>query len=863
MGTLSLAVLAHVDAGKTTTAEALLYRSGAIRSLGRVDHGDAFFDTNFIERDRGITVFSKTALLQLPGTDLKIQLLDTPGHADLAAETERVLFAADCVLFIISGPDGVQAHTATLWDLLETYRLPVIVWINKMDICSRGRGEILAELNEQLGKGFEDFSGALQELESGCCTGAFAEEMAMLSDAAAEEYLSSEKVSAKTVRSMIKRRRVFPCLFGSALKLEGTDRLLGALGTLLEDPKRPKEFGARVFKISRDEQDLRLTWIKVTGGSLKLRDVINGEKVTGIRKYNGRKFEPADEIRAGEIAAAAGPEKTFAGQGLGTEKDLKSSVLRSLVEYSITFTDGTDPKAAFLKLRRLSEEDPQLRLSWDERAGQIKAELMGRVQVEILETLIEDRFGYKVKIKRGAVSYRETIASPAYGVGHFEPLRHYAEVHLLLEPLPPGTGIIVESALSTDELDAVWQSQIMSCLMGKEHLGVLTGSPLTDVKMTLVAGRAHLKHTEGGDFREAAFRAVRNALMGAENVLLEPFYSFRAGNIPPEQIGRAISDLRGLKAQINSPVQHGNVMSLDGIGPVGPLEDYLPEFLSYTRGAGRLSLSAAGYYPCTDPQKVIEETGYDPDRDVDNPAGSVFCSHGSGVNVPWDKVREYMHLDSGIRISPEGVKEEALPSLRSVPDYDEKELESIMLREFGPIKRPRYTSPVYNRAEDPKAGKAIKKTYLIVDGYNMIFAWKDLKETAKTDIAAARDRLSDLLGSYSALRGTEVLLVFDAYKVPGGLGSTGKTDGFRVVYTKEGESADAFIERMVREIGKNFNVKIVSSDGMIQLSALKSGTLRMSARELEAEVDRMSAEIAEFLDEQRRSNTFSNTPRQV
>ena len=436
-------------------------------------------------------------------------------------------------------------------------------------------------------------------------------------------------------------------------------------------------------------------------------------------------------------------------------------------------------------------------------------------------------------------------------------------MHLLLEPLPPGTGIIVESALSTDELDAVWQSQIMSCLMGKEHLGVLTGSPLTDVKMTLVAGRAHLKHTEGGDFREAAFRAVRNALMGAENVLLEPFYSFRAGNIPPEQIGRAISDLRGLKAQINSPVQHGNVMSLDGIGPVGPLEDYLPEFLSYTRGAGRLSLSAAGYYPCTDPQKVIEETGYDPDRDVDNPAGSVFCSHGSGVNVPWDKVREYMHLDSGIRISPEGVKEESVPSLRSVPDYDEKELESIMLREFGPIKRPRYTSPVYNRAEDPKAGKAIKKTYIIVDGYNMIFAWKDLKETAKTDIAAARDRLSDLLESYSALRGTEVLLVFDAYKVPGGLGSTGKTDGFRVVYTKEGESADAFIERMVREIGKNFNVKIVSSDGMIQLSALKSGTLRMSARELEAEVDRMSAEIAEFLDEQRRSNTFSNTPRQV
>ncbi len=863
MQTVSLAVLAHVDAGKTTTAEALLYRSGAIRSLGRVDHGDAFFDTHFIERERGITVFSKTAELELPEAGFRLQLLDTPGHADLAAEAERVLFAADYVLLIISGPDGVQAHTATLWKLLEVYRLPVIVWVNKMDICGRSRGDILAELNEQLGEGFADFGEALADLKEGFCAGVFAEDMAMLSDKAAEEYLASEKLSADTVRKMISKRRVFPCLFGSALKLDGTDGLMSALGTLLSPPERPEEFGARVFKISRDEQDLRLSWIKVTGGSLKLRDVINGEKVTGIRRYNGRKFEAAEEIRAGEIAAAAGPEKTFAGQGLGTEKDLKASVLRSLVEYSITFSDGTDPRAAFLKLKRLSDEDPQLRISWDERAGQIKAEFMGRVQVEVLESLIDDRFGYKVKIQRGAVPYRETIAAPAYGVGHFEPLRHYAEVHLLLEPLPPGSGILVESALSTDELDAVWQSQIMSCLMGKEHIGVLTGSPLTDVKMTLVAGRAHLKHTEGGDFREASFRAVRNALMGAENVLLEPFYSFSAGNIPPEQIGRAISDLRGLKAQINSPVQHGNVMSLDGIGPVGPLEDYLPEFLSYTRGAGRLSLAAAGYYPCTDPDKVIEETGYDPDRDAENPAGSVFCSHGSGVNVPWDKVRDYMHLDSGIRISSEGVKEEGGPRLRSVPDYDEKELESIMLREFGPIKRPRYTSPVFNRAEDTKAGKGVKKTYLIVDGYNMIFAWKELKETARTDIAAARDRLSDLLESYSALRGTEVLLVFDAYKVPGGLGSTGKTEGFRVVYTKEGESADAFIERMVREIGKNFNVKIVSSDGMIQLSALKSGTLRMSARELEAEVDRMSAEIAEFLDEQRRSNTFSNTPRQV
>ena len=877
MDALSLALLAHVDAGKTTTAEALLYGSGAIKSPGRVDHGDAFFDTHFIEKQRGITVFFKTAALGTapdgPGqaADTRIQLMDTPGHADLASEAERVLFAADCVMLIISGPDGVQAHTATLWELIRTYRLPVIVWVNKMDICQRSREEIVEELRDQLGGGFADFSGFSAdcgrdgESTSGVSiTGALAETLADLSDYAAEEYLRTDGIGLPTARRLVSERRAFPCFFGSALKLEGIDGLLAGLYSLAAVPQRPEEFGARVFKISRDEQDVRLSWMKVTGGRVKLRDVIDGEKVTQIRKYSGRRYEAVDELLPGEIAAVTGLEKTFAGQGLGSEKDLKATVLRSLVEYELSFTDGTDPRAAFRKIKRLSDEDPQLRISWDERSLRIKAEFMGRVQVEVLESVIEDRFGYKVKIKRGRTSYRETIAAPAYGVGHFEPLRHYAEVHLLLEPLPAGTGILVESALSTDELDAVWQSQIMSCLMGKEHVGVLTGSPLTDVKMTLVAGRAHLKHTEGGDFREAALRAVRNALMQAENVLLEPFYSFRMGNIPPEQIGRAISDLRGLHARLESPVQHGKTMSLEGTGPVAPLEDYLQEFLSYTRGSGRMSLAAAGYYPCTDPDKVIEETGYDPERDTENPAGSVFCSHGSGVNVPWDKVRDYMHLDSGIRISAEGVKAEGDGQhLRSTADYDEKELESIMLREFGPIKRPRYTSPVYNRAEDTKPGRGVRKTYLIVDGYNMIFAWKELQETAKTDIAAARDRLSDLLESFSALRGTEVLLVFDAYKVPGGLGSTGQTEGFRVVYTKEGESADAYIERMVREIGRNFNVKIVSSDGMIQLSALKSGTLRMSARELEAEVERMSAEIADFLDEQRRSNTFSNTPRQV
>ncbi|MBQ1891230.1 MAG: TetM/TetW/TetO/TetS family tetracycline resistance ribosomal protection protein [Firmicutes bacterium] len=866
---ISLALLAHVDAGKTTTAEGLLYKSGAIRSVGRVDHGDAFLDTHFIERERGITVFSKTAELELPATDgssgepVRLQLLDTPGHADLAAEAEKVLFAADYALLIISGPDGVQAHTLTLWQLLARYRVPVMVWINKMDICERSREDILEELRTQLSPGFADLKA--MGFDGRGIAGPGAEELALLSEDALDELLKTDRLSAKTVRRLIRKRKIFPCCFGSALKLQGVEELLESFSECMEEPARGKEFGARVYKISRDEQGVRLTWVKLTGGSLKVRDLLGTEKVTQIRKYSGRRFAAADEIKAGEIAALAGPENTYTGQGLGTERDLKDALLKPVLSYRMEFTDGTDPRSAYQKMKRLSEEDPQLAVGWDERAGEVTAEFMGRVQVEVLESLIEERFGYKVKIGRGRIKYLETIASPVEGMGHYEPLRHYAEVHLLMEPLPAGSGLIYETALSTDELDANWQHQVLGSLASKEHIGVLTGAPLTDVKMTLVAGRSHPKHTEGGDFREAALRAVRSGLMKAENVLLEPFYSFRAGNIPPDQIGRAINDLRAMRAEMDAPQQTGETMSISGEGPVLGLDDYLNTFLSYTRGRGQLSLRFCGYRPCRDPDRVIEEAGYDPLRDTDNPSDSVFCSHGSGISVPWDKAEELMHLDSGLKIGAGDEPSVQLgpQAVRSrVPDYDDKELEAIMLREFGPIKRPRYSEPVYNRAEKKRPAQA-KQTYLMVDGYNMIYAWEDLKDLAETDIAAARERLSDLLQSYSSLRDCSVVLVFDAYRRPGGQGSVRQEGLFRVVYTREGESADAYMERLAREIGSNFNIRLASSDGMIQLSALRNGMLRESAAELELEIKAMSAEITEFLDEQRRSTAFSNTPRQV
>ncbi|MBQ9890884.1 MAG: NYN domain-containing protein [Firmicutes bacterium] len=877
MDQLTVAILAHVDAGKTTTAEAMLYRSGTTRTLGRVDHKDAFLDTHFIERQRGITIFSKQAVLELdgqadslsgaPAGPLRVFLLDTPGHADFSAETERVLSVPDCALLVISGPDGVQAHTKTLWQLLSKYRIPTFVWVNKMDICAKSRGEVLEDLSRHFGEGFFDFS---QELAGGI-PAADLEAVAALSESTIEEFLETGALSEKSVRGLIKRRRVFPCFFGSALRLEGVDGLLSGIRCWAPRPVYPQQFGARVFKITHDQQNNRLTWIKVTGGSLKVRDTVGGsdkagEKITQIRIYSGTKFTTADEVPAGTVAAVLGLSASYAGQGLGFEKDSRAPLLEPVLSYRIGIKDGTDPMTAFAKLQQLAEEDPQLRIIWDSRLKEIHAQFMGRIQAEVLTQLISDRFGIDTEIGAGEILYRETIAAPVEGVGHFEPLRHYAEVHVLLEPLPLGSGLVFESAVSTDDLDINWQRLIMGSLMGKQHLGVLTGSPLTDVRITLVAGRAHLKHTEGGDFREAAGRAVRNALMRAQNVLLEPFYAFRI-ELPAAQIGRAISDLRAMQTVFSNPQDMDGSMQISGRAPVSEMADYQPVFLSYTRGQGQLSLRSGGYYPCHDTEKVIQRLGYEPERDTENPADSVFCSHGSGVIVKWDHVREFMHMDSGIRIvgsEEEPQVEMHAPKLRSGgTDIDEKELEAIMQREFGPIKRPKYSNAVYNRAVKPASGTQAKKDYIIVDGYNMIFAWDELSELAKDDISAARDRLINMLSDYQGLRGIKTVLVFDGYKVRQGAGSGTDEEGLGVVYTKEGETADAYIQRLVHEIGKNYNVRVASSDGMVQLFALRSGVLRMSAPELYSEVQLAREEIQDILDDQGRTDTFSNNPRQV
>ena len=879
MKRFSLAILAHVDAGKTSTAESLLFESGMIKTPGRVDHGDAFLDTERLEKQRKITIFSKQAVME--GPDYKLTLLDTPGHTDFGAEAERVLYAADYALLVISAPEGVQAHTWQLWKLLKRSDLPVFVWINKMDICSRPCEEIIAELKENFGEGFIDFSAnpvgkgkndlintdgkKAAEHNEGDLS-AFYEETAALSENTIEEYLETGTVSDDSIRQLILSRRLFPCFFGSALKQQGIEELFKGILHWTQEINRSQEFGARIFKITHGTQGERLSWLKLTGGSLKLRDVVDGEKITQIRIYNGSRFEAAQELYPGEVAAVSGLSHSYAGQGLGFEKDCRTPLLEAAILHKISFTDGTDPKKAYIELQKLAAEDPQLKISWNETSGEISAHFMGRVQIEVLEKLIEDRFGYEARISPGEIIYKETIAAPTEGIGHFEPLRHYAEVHLLLEPLPAGSGLIFESAVRTDDLDLNWQRLILGELMSKKHLGVLTGSELTDVKMTLIAGRAHLKHTEGGDFRQAALRAVRHGLRTAENVLLEPFYSFRAV-VPPSSVGRAASDFKAMHAAFETR-DHGAFMELSGRAPVSELSDYLPVFQSYTRGLGKLTLRFDGYYPCHDTEKVIERIGYDADRDIENPADSVFCSHGSGVIVRWDRVREFMHVDSGLRIGSEGGSETTVelstPKLKSGNlDFDEKELEAIMQREFGPIKRPKYSNVRYNRAASEKEGAVSKKDYIIADGYNMIFAWEDLKDLAQTDIDAARDRLITRLVNYKNISGKEVAVIFDAYNVKGGEGSSEDIGGLRVVFTRGGETADAYIERLVHEIGKSFNVKIASSDGMIQITALRMGVLRMSASELKGEVENAEAILAEKLEEQRRSDSFSNTPRQI
>ena len=837
MQNVTIGILAHVDAGKTTLAEAILYRAGRLRRAGRVDSGDTAMDTHELERARGITIFASQAQLTLG--DWNVTLLDTPGHVDFSSETERVLQVLDYAILVISGIDGVQAHTRTLWRLLESYAVPTVIFVTKMDFARHSRAELLADLRREL-------SGDCADVESPD----FAEQAAMCREELLETYLEGGTLTDRDIGGVIAARQIFPCWFGSGLKLEGVDAFLDGLSRCMIPRTYPADFGARVFKIGHDSQGNRLTYLKVTGGALRVKDTVAygglSEKVNQLRLYTGAKFTTAEEVSAGGVCAVTGLTATENGQGLGGESAGLPPRLEPVMTYRIALPEGVDSQTMLPKLRTLEEEDPQLRITYDARLGEIHVSLMGQVQAEILKSLIAQRFGVEVEIDRGRVLYKETIEDTVEGVGHYEPLRHYAEVHLLLSPLPPGSGLRFVSACSEDVLDRNWQRLILTHLAEKTHLGVLTGSPITDMKITLAAGRAHLKHTEGGDFRQATYRAVRQGLMQARSKLLEPWYAFRL-ELPPSQLGRAINDIRARHGTMAPPETAGELSLLRGRAPVTAMSGYANQVAAYTGGRGRLLLEADGYDVCHDPESVIAALAYDPESDLDNTPDSVFCAHGGGFTVKWDKVGEYMHLESCLKKEVPYV-----PNLRTRNLYlDEKELEAIMLREFGPIKRPAYRAPsVTFSGEADAPAAAAKKRWFIVDGYNVIFAWDDLKVLAQAELAAARDALMELLSGFAAFTRYEVVLVFDGYRVPQNRGEKFDFHGVRVVYTKEHETADTYIEKLVQEIGKNEQVRVVTSDALIQLSAVRSGVLRMSAREFGEEVAAVSEEIGRLVEKQ-------------
>ena len=822
-----IGVLAHVDAGKTTLSEGLLYVSGARRTLGRVDHGDAMLDTHALERARGITIFSKQARLTTPHRE--VTLVDTPGHVDFAAEAERTMPILDCAVLVISGTDGLQAHTMTLWRLLERYQVPTFLFINKMDLPGKSREELLSELRRQLSPGCVDFGATAEEI---------AENAALCDEALLENYLETGAVTQGNLRELIARRKLFPCCFGSALKLQGVAQLLETLDAYAPEPEYPAEFAARVYKISRDPQGGRLTWLKVTGGSLKVRESISyvnrsgenqEEKIQQLRCYSAEKFTAPEEIHAGCLAAVTGLTQTWAGQALGAEPDSLAPVLEPVMTYRVALPKGADPVAVLPKLRQLEEEDPQLHLVM--AGGQIHVQLMGRVQQEVFRSLVAQRFGLDITLEDRRIFYKETIADTVEGVGHYEPLRHYAETHLLLEPLPRGSGLVFDTACSTDVLDINYQRLILTHLEEKPHLGVLTGSPITDMKITLLVGKAHLKHTEGGDFRQATYRAVRQGLMQAKSILLEPWYDFEL-TLPAPQVGRAITDIRAMGGEFDAPDTQGELSTLRGQVPAGEVKDYADTLAAYTQGRGRLQVTLHGYAPCHNTDQVVAELGYDPEADLENTPDSVFCAHGAGFTVKWNQVKDYMHLESGLKTEK---PPEILTRNLAVED---KELEAILRREFGDQTTRLYRSPAKNRpATEEIPIKPPKQKYILVDGYNMIFAWEELKSLAKDDLDAARRRLCDLLSSYAGFTKCRLVVVFDGYKQKGSPGEKTQFHNIQVVYTGEGETADAYLEALARETGGSYAVRVATSDGLVQLSSLGSGVLRMSARELEQEVN--------------------------
>lgn len=885
---LCLGILAHVDAGKTTLSEAILYTCGQRRKLGRVDHGDAFLDHFVLERERGITIFSKQARVTFQGR--KMTLLDTPGHVDFSAEMERTLLCLDYGILVISGADGVQGHTKTLWRLLAGYQIPVFLFINKMDQPGTDREALLKNLQKELDGGCIAFGEGEKEPD-------FAEKAAMGSEELLEEYLETGSVSGRLLAKAIRERKLFPCYFGSALKLSGVEELLAGIATYALQVSYPDDFRARVYKISRDTSGNRLTHLKVTGGSLKVKSLVNNRKSAGdgevfweekadqIRIYDGQQYQLAEEVQAGEICTVTGLEKTFAGEGLGEEGENAKPLLTPVMGYRLILPEGSDPVKVLGHLRRLEEEIPELHVVWREALREIQVQVMGEVQIEILKGLLLERFGLEVEFGDGRLLYQETIAAPVIGIGHFEPLRHYAEVQLLLEPGEPGSGIQLETACSTDILDKNWQRLIFTHLEEKTHLGVLTGSPLADVKITLLTGRAHPKHTEGGDFRQATYRALRQGLMQAENVLLEPVYSFTI-EVPTEQIGRAMADIQKRNGSFSTPVTEGERSILTGTVPASTMGEYQRELAAYSRGQGQLSLSLKGYEPCHNTEEVVAAIGYEPERDTENPASSVFCAHGAGFVVDWWQVPEYAHLESGINLEPE--EEGEIPGAGQIPvrgalqnrsggssDYiTQEEIEEIFRKTYGksgqdyaPYRyHSRNTGSVVRAGENSAGGASgeeksgenrygkdrqgnrkeeAAEEYFLVDGYNIIFAWEELRSLAEVNIDSARDKLMDICCNYQGYRGGTLILVYDAYKVKGNPGSVQKYHNIYVVYTKEAETADQYIEKTVHKIGKKHHVTVATSDGLEQMIIWGEGALRMSAPGFLEEVRAVSARAQE------------------
>ena len=842
-----LGILAHVDSGKTTLSEAMLYRAGVTRRLGRVDHKDAFLDTDALEKARGITIFSKQALLTAGDTD--ITLLDTPGHVDFSTETERTLQVLDYAVLVVSGTDGVQSHTETLWRLLRRYHVPTFVFVNKMDLPGMERQELLAQLNRRLGEGFVDFGAEQADRD---------EALALCDENLMDRMLDAGQLQDADLIPAIARRHVFPCWFGAALKLEGVDALLDGLDRYTRPAPALEAFGAKVFKVSQDEQGARLTWLRVTGGELKVKAQLTGEadgeswaeKANQLRLYSGAKYTLAEAIGPGQVCAVTGLTKARPGEGLGAERDSDLPVLEPVLSYQVLLPEGADVHAALGKLHRLEEEEPQLHVVWNETLGEIHVQLMGEIQLEVLRSLLAERFGLEVEFGPGGILYKETITEPMEGVGDYEPLRHYAEVHLKLEPLPRGSGMQFAADCREEVLDKNWQRLVLTHLEEKQHLGVLTGSPLTDVKITLIAGRAHLKHTEGGDFRQATYRAVRQGLMLAKSQLLEPWYAFRL-EVPAENIGRAMSDIQRMEGTFDPPESGEETAVLTGFAPVSTMRSYPMEVVSYTRGRGHLSLTLDGYRPCHNAQEVIAAIGYEPEHDLDNPADSVFCAHGAGFVVPWDQVRSHMHVDSGWGKSTRPEQEAAVPQRRAMAYRatleEDAELLKIFERTYGPIKRDPLAAfrPVQKRERPDFAAEQweIAPEYLLVDGYNIIFAWDELNALSKESLDAARHKLMDILCNYQGFQKCVLILVFDAYRVPGSPGSIEQYHNIHVVYTKEAETADMFIERVTHEIGRNRRVRVATSDGMEQIIILGHGALRVSARMFHEEVQNVEKQI--------------------